>query len=189
MRKSSSPKLQLYRLLFYLATPLLVLVIMWETPDRLTGVFETFGTLQEMEEKLEKIDGLLVRAGDLKAERARIRSAMKAGESTVFEKSPIGVIEYLTTMSTKSGITISNLLPIANKDFGASLFSPLSFTLECLAGYHQFGSFLHDLEIGEFPVLVRQLSIKIGARRSGTGSKLEVLLRGETRFVKTWGIQ
>jgi hypothetical protein len=167
----------------------------------LIGIFTLFVYLMATE-GVDRVSSLRSSYNEYRSEEASIltpeqieeeRSSLIAREKflgrppgdpkAAFSPSETGVLDYLSTNSTKAGLSLMQLVPHFNEaEDGIREFR---FSLTVRGGYHGFGRFVNAIETGVFPARIEHIAIEKSERArqlkmviSGSVTVLESLQKG-----------
>jgi Tfp pilus assembly protein PilO len=181
------------RKIVFLGGPVFLLVIFWAYPAYILAPrFKSLSSLgQQVRATREQLRGLEASV----VNEAMIREQYDQVNETVAslrhllppEEELPAVIEYLSSLASKSSVKIQTIFPQRSTDdreasqkgqgpSGMVVYKDVPIQIEALAGYHQLGAFLSLVESGDKPIQVSSLRISAD-RREPKRHIIKLLLR------------
>lgn len=95
---------------------------------------------------------------------AMINQASSAGTKVKLrsENDIPDLVRFISALSAEHKIKIVQITPLKSRDAKAQGYLGLTIKLELVAGYHDLGMFLNDLERGEHPMMADEMRISQG---------------------------
>ena len=171
------PKSKLYRMLGLLAVVGFIYVLGGEVIDRWKTVYQLYEEYTGKQHAILNPAELNEKRNQLQLKK-KLLSAALAKESSEYEQSQAGLIDYLSTCANKTGIQYQSLQPTETKVERQT--KRIGFAIDFNGGYHQIGKLINALETGSMNVEVKSLII---FSKEPTSPILQVKVDGDACIV------
>lgn len=122
--------------------------------------------VQTTQRQLQAFEQLIAQESQLHQEQIRLMATVQRERAALPASQDLpAVLERLSTVASQAGVKIQTVAPqrvtasLPASNTPPALYQEIPVRMEGLAGFHQLGSFLSQIESGDQPIQVRKLHI------------------------------